>query len=121
MNIGFYLLSSDRPPGAGKVEGGAYFGKYATRKMKLEIRLYFSNFEHEVLLISVSTEVQYITFVLFSHTYIHIPGFLNNKFLHPPPCACAHIHTYSYSNTKSLQAATISSPHIRSVCDDILL
>ena len=87
MNIGFDLLSSDRPPGAGKVEGGAYFGKYATRKMKLEIRLYFSNFEHEVLLISVSTEVQYITFVLFSHTYIHIPGFLNNKFLHPPPCA----------------------------------
>ena len=24
MNIGFDLLSSDRPPGAGKVEGGAY-------------------------------------------------------------------------------------------------
>ena len=90
MNIGFDLLSQidHREQVKWKeVRTHTYFGKYATRKMKLEIRLYFSNFEHEVLLISVSTEVQYITFVLFSHTYIHIPGFLNNKFLHPPPCA----------------------------------
>ena len=110
MNIGFYLLSSDRPPGAGKVEGGAYFGKYATRKMKLEIRLYFSNFEHEVLLISVSTEVSIHYFrSILAYIYTH------SRF------SQQYIHTYSYSNTKSLQAATISSPHIRSVCDDILL